>query len=66
MDVANHLAILLEIESPGACINRFPERRIGARERQPDRAADRPATAGAPPETGCGSAPIRGACGSRS
>jgi len=35
MDVANHLAILLEIESPGACINRFPERRIGARERQP-------------------------------
>jgi hypothetical protein len=40
MGVANHLAILLEIESPGACINRFPERRIGAREREPDRSAD--------------------------
>jgi hypothetical protein len=45
MDVANHLAILLEIKIPSVCINLLPERRIGARKRQPDRAADRPAPA---------------------
>jgi len=56
MGVANHLAILLEIESPGACINRFLERRISARERQPDRQqtaprllARRPKLAAGPP-----------------